>query len=97
MKLITVIEIIRAANGKVAELRKTFHNLVPICQKGEGCLQYQLLEPVKGSGEFLVLMQWSSLEDLARHEASKLIQDFVRQYDGILYGEVVQTEWLECR
>jgi quinol monooxygenase YgiN len=94
MNPITAVEIIKAANGKTRELRKALQDLVPICQKGPGCLQYQLLEPAHGSGEFLILMQWRSLEDLARHEASELIQDFVRRYDGILYGEVTQTEWI---
>lgn len=93
MKEITVVEIIHAAKGKTDELREALLEIVPICRKGEGCLQYELFEPLSGSGEFLVLMRWSDPKDLVRHEASQVIQDFVRKYDTILYSNVVQTEW----
>jgi quinol monooxygenase YgiN len=93
MKEIAVVEIIKAAKDKTEELRKALHEIVPICRKGEGCLQYELFEPMQGHDEFLVLMRWKNPKDLARHEASKTIEDFVRKYDGILYTEVIQTEW----
>lgn len=89
----TVVEIIRAAKGKTTELKKALSELVPICRKGEGCLQYELFEPMKGSGEFLILMRWKSWKNLTQHEASLPIQGFIKKYDGILYGEVTQTEW----
>ncbi len=90
---IVVVEFVHAIKGKTNELRHALAALVPICQKGEGCLQYQLFEPIQGSGEFLVLMRWKDLKDLKRHEASKPIQEFVQKYDRVLYGDVSQTEW----
>lgn len=93
MKEIVAVEIIWATKGKTNELRKALHEMVPICRKGEGCLQYELFEPRVGSGEFLILMRWRDPKDLARHETSEPIQEFIRKYDKILYGEVTQTEW----
>lgn len=93
MKEVVVVEILKAKPGKTEALKKALLELVPICRTDQGCLQYDLLEPLNGSGEFLILMRWKSPQDLARHEASKPVQDFVRKYDNILYGEVTQTEW----
>lgn len=90
---ITVVEIIQAIEGKTEELREALKELVPLSRKEEGCLHYELLEPLTGSGEFLVLMRWKELKDLKRHEASKSILEFVRRHDKTLYGEVSQTEW----
>lgn len=93
MKEIVVVEMIKAISGKQKELKKALQEIVPLCRLEEGCLQYDLLEPVKGSGSFLVLMRWKNAIDLVRHESSLFIQDFVRKYDGSVYGEVTQTEW----
>jgi quinol monooxygenase YgiN len=93
MKEIAVVEIIHAAKGKTKELREALQDIVPLCRKEEGCLQYELFEPLAGSGQFLVLMRWADPKDLARHEGSETIRQFVQKYDKILYGEVVQTEW----
>lgn len=92
-KEIVAVEIIKAINGKANELRNALRDIVPICRKRKGCLQYELLEPIAGSGEFLVLMRFKDPKILKNHENSQLIQEFVRKYDGILYGEVIQTEW----
>ncbi len=92
--MIVVIEVIKAVQGKSGELKKAIHDIVPLCQKEEGCLQYELFEPTKENGEFLVLQKWKNPKDLARHETSKTIEEFIRKYDGVLYVEVTQyTEW----
>lgn len=92
--MIVIIEVIKAVHGKSKELKKVLHDLVPLSRKGEGCLQYELFEPTKENGEFLVLQKWKDPKDLVRHETSKIIEDFVQKYDGILYAEVTQyTEW----
>jgi len=36
---------------------------------------------------------YKDLKDLARHESSKTIQEFVQKYDKVVYGDVFQTEW----
>ncbi len=92
-KEICVVEIIHAAKGKTDELRKALQAIVPISQKEPGCLQYELLEPMVGGGKFLVLMRWKELKDLKHHEASLHIQEFIKKYDKVVYGEVTQTEW----
>ncbi len=92
-KEIVAVEFIKAIKGKTEELKKALSEIVPVSRAAEGCLQYDLLEPMKGSGEFLILMKWRDFKDLQRHEVSKYIEDFVRKYDGVLYGEVTQTEW----
>lgn len=79
--MIAVVEIIKAVEGKTEELRKALHEIVPICQIEEGCLQYELFEPTEGSGEFLVFMKFKSRKDLVGHETTKLMDEFVRKYD----------------
>lgn len=91
--MIAAVEIIKAIHGKTNELRRALHELVPLCQKEEGCIMYELYEPIAESGEFLVLMKWKDMNALSRHEKSKAIEHFVQKYDQILYGEVTQTEW----
>lgn len=92
--MIAVVEVIKSVPGKAGGLKKALLELVPICRKGEGCLQYELFEPVQGSGEFLIFMKWKEEKDLRRHETSKSVDDFVQKYEGILYSEVSQyTEW----
>ncbi len=92
--MIVIVEVIKAVHGKTKELKKALHEIVPICRKQEGCLQYELFEPTKESGDFLVFMKWKDPKDLARHEGSKHVEGFVRKYEGILYAEVTQyTEW----
>ncbi len=93
--MITVIETIKATQGKVDELKKALLKLVPISRNAKGCLQYNLLEPVDQGDEFLVLMRWEKLTDLRRHESSDDIAEFVRKYEKILYDEVKVTEWKE--
>ena len=93
MKEFTMVEFIKAAPGKTPELREALKELVPHVRSGHGCLQYDLLEPVARSGEFLVLARWRDVKDLQRHEESERIQEFIRKYDGILYTDVEQTEW----
>lgn len=90
--LIAVVEVIKAVHGKTKELKKALHEIVPICREEEGCLQYELFEPIDGNGEFLVFMKWKELQDLERHETSKIIKDFIQKYDGVLYVEVTQYD-----
>ena len=92
--MIVVIEVIRSVPGKSEELKKVLHEMAPICRKGKGCIQYELFEPVAGTGEFLVLQKWQDKTDLTSHETSKYIENFIKKYDGVLYSEVTQyTEW----
>lgn len=91
--MIVVVETIKAAPGKTAELKKALLKLVPICRKAKGCLQYDLLEPVDQGDELLVLMRWETLIDHRNHESSDYIAEFVRKYDKILYIDVNVTEW----
>ena len=90
--LIAVVEVIKAVQGKTKELKKVLHELVPICRKGKGCLQYELFEPTEGNDEFLVFMKWKELKDLEQHETSKAVRDFIQKYDGVLYSEVTQYD-----
>jgi quinol monooxygenase YgiN len=93
MQEIIVVEIIKAISGKESELKKVLKEMIPICLLEEGCLQYDLFEPMIESGDFFVFMRWRDIKDLTKHESSNHIQDFIKKYDGILYDEVTQTEW----
>lgn len=91
---VVVVETIQALKGKKKELKSALSAIVPICRRAKGCLQYDLLEPAaKGEDEFLVLMRWERVEDLRLHESSSYIENFVLEYEGVLYGEVSVTEW----
>lgn len=91
--MIAAVEIIDAMPGKTEDLKKALIQLVPQCRKEEGCLLYELYEPCKEQGRFLVLMKWKDLNALRAHEASKPIAQFVQKHDRILYDAVTQTEW----
>lgn len=60
---IAAIETIKATNNKSSELREALRQIVPICQKEKGCLQYELFEPMIDNGEFLILMQWETVDN----------------------------------
>ncbi|MBS0607361.1 MAG: antibiotic biosynthesis monooxygenase [Verrucomicrobia bacterium] len=90
---VVVVETVKAVQGKKSELKRALSKLVPMSRKAPGCLQYDLLEPVDASDEFLVLMRWEKLSDLRNHERSNYIDEFVRDYDKVLYDEVKVTVW----
>lgn len=92
-KEIVVVETIKAMSGKKQELKEVLAKIVPVSRKACGCLQYDLLEPIEESDEFLVLMRWKTPDDLRFHEASDYIEEFVKNYDQILYDEVKVTEY----
>lgn len=91
--MIVVVEILKATPGKREELKQAMLKILPTCRKAEGCLQYDLLEPVEPREELLVLMRWKKLSDLRNHESSPYITAFVEKYDRILYDEAQVTEW----
>ena len=93
--MIVVVETIKSVKRKMDLLKKALLELVPISRKAEGCLQYDLLEPVDQGDELLVLMRWNKLADFHKHENSDYIAEFVRKYDKVLYGEVKVTTWQE--
>ncbi len=90
---VAVVEIIRAVPGKASELRRELLRLVPIARAANGCLQYDLLEPFHGAGDFLIWMRWETLGHLRQHETSDYVQDFVRKCGNVRYNDVVVTEW----
>lgn len=92
-KEVVVVETIKAVQGKRNELKSALSKLVPMSRRAPGCLQYDLLEPVDTSDDFLVLMRWEKLEDLRNHEGSNYIKEFEREYDKVLYDEVKVSVW----
>ncbi len=92
--MLCIVEVIQAAEGKSRELRKALSDIVPVCQKENGCLHYELFETTSKSGEFLIVMKWHDKDALLRHESAQHILDFVHNYEGVLYTEVTQySEW----
>ncbi len=85
-----VVETIKAINGKSDELRQALLHIVPLSRKEAACVQYDLFE---SNDTFLVIMRFKSAQDLDNHESSDHVQDFVRKYNGILYGEVTLSTW----
>ena len=96
MKQLIVVETIQAIPGKATALKQALLELVPFSLKEKGCLQYEVAESEQGEEIFLVLMRWENIEALEAHNISTHIQEFVRKYDGILYGEVKETLWVPC-
>lgn len=90
--MIVVVETIKAVEGKREELKEALLSIVPLSRKAPGCLQYDLLEPVDPSDEFLVLMRWEDLESHRSHERSDYIAAFEKKYSR-LYDDVKVTEW----
>ena len=82
--MLVVIEVIKSIQGKEEALKEALHEIVPISRKEKGCIQYELFEPMTGSGDFLVIMKWKSKNDLILHETSQHVQDFIRKHDTVL-------------
>lgn len=97
MKQLIVVETIQAKPGKFAELKKALLEMVPLSLKEKGCLQYEIAEPVHGEETFLVLMRWENEQALDAHNNSAHIQEFVKKYDNILYGDAQETLWLTSK
>lgn len=94
MKQLIVIETIQAKPGKTSALKQALLEMVPFSLKEKGCLQYEIAESEQGKEIFLVLMRWENIEALEVHNVSTHVQEFVKKYDRILYGEVQETLWL---
>lgn len=92
MKQIIVVETIQALPGKKVELKQALLEMVPFTLKEKGCLHYEIAESEQ-EDIFLVLMRWENKENLEAHNISNHVDEFVKKYDGILYGEVEETTW----
>ncbi|MCH9611813.1 MAG: hypothetical protein S4CHLAM102_02870 [Chlamydiia bacterium] len=88
-----MLETLYAVEGQFEKLKEALTALAEVCRLEEGCLQYDLLEPVGEKDAILVVMRWEDVSFLRTHEASAHIDAFVEEFDGVVYGEVAQTEW----
>lgn len=93
MKQLIVLEILYATPGKTTELKEALLKIVPVVLQEQGCIQYEIAESTEGINAILVFMRWENSADLAAHEQSALILDFIRKYDHVLYHSVEQTVW----
>lgn len=86
--MIHVIETIEALPGKAEKLSDALQALVPLARAEKGCRSYDLYQQEDNPHHFVVTMCWDSREAYTHHEHTSHIQDFVDQFDKVLYGNV---------
>lgn len=96
MPHLIIVETIQAVPGKGAELKQALLEMVPISRRETGCLQYEIAQASDGAETFLALMRWESSEHFAAHCTSPDMQEFVRQYENVLYAGFEEQVWLAC-
>ncbi len=96
MSQFIVIEIIHALPGQGAALKQALLDLMPLCRKEQGCINYDIAVSDTAEDIFLVLMEWETPADLEAHVQSEHILEFVKKYENVLYGKVTESHWESC-
>ena len=82
--LLTVIAYMRAAEGKIDELRDALQALVEPTSQEEGYVNYDLHESIEEPGLFFFYENWESGEHLDAHLSAPHLQQFVARMDDLL-------------
>ncbi|MGP4110069.1 putative quinol monooxygenase [Streptomyces sp. 4N509B] len=72
--------------GRADALRRVLSDLVEPSRSHAGNLQYHLHE--QDDGRFFLYEVWASQEDLDRHHATALVQEFVAQVPELVEGAI---------
>jgi quinol monooxygenase YgiN len=87
---IYIVETIEAVPGKEEELKKELLKIVPLAQKEEGCVLYDLHQDRSNPRRFVVLMCWKTAEAYEGHGNAEYINKFVEKFDKVLYITAVE-------
>lgn len=89
--MIHVIETLEALPEKTEELKKALLAIVPLSRQEKGCISYELFQVHETPDQFAVIMCWKDLKSFERHNSALFIQEFVENFEQILYHKVVET------
>jgi len=84
------VETIEALPGKTEELKKALLAAIPKARKEKGIVSFDLSQDCERPELFVVLIKFKNLKAYDEHLAADYIQDFMKKYDGNLYGNVVE-------
>jgi quinol monooxygenase YgiN len=93
--LIYVIETIEAIPGKAEELKQELLKLVALSRQEKGCIYYDLYQDRNHPHRMTVLMCWKNREAYDQHNAAAFIQEFVEEFDSVLYQNVIEEIYKE--
>jgi quinol monooxygenase YgiN len=98
--MVFVIAEINAVEGKLEELIREFHKLIPKVKAEKGCLEYKiardiptkigLQSPIRKDA-FTVIETWQDLDALMEHLAAPPLNDFLKTAREMLAGIKVQV------
>lgn len=84
MTTVTIIASITAHDDKIALVKAELLKLIDLTRAEEGCLQYDLHQDNKNPAHFAFYENWTSLEMLNKHLASKHLTDFKTAVNGAI-------------
>jgi len=96
-EIVHVVATFVAAPGKESELESALAALVEPTRKEAGCLRYDLFRALDGSGDFVFVEEWESVETLDEHGRSAHIQEAGAKAPALLSAPPKVTRYRQIR
>lgn len=82
--MITVVAKMEAKAGRETELKELLQSLVPVTQKEDGCINYDLHQYSQHPGQFMFYENWRDKASLDKHLAAPHVQNLIKKSDVLL-------------
>jgi quinol monooxygenase YgiN len=89
--MLKVVAKVVAKQEKVSETETLMKSLIPITQKEDGCISYEVFQETAQSNTYFFIETWDSKEALEKHLSNEHMVHFVK------LGEELFSEPLEVR
>jgi quinol monooxygenase YgiN len=96
-EIVHVVATFVAAPGKEGELEGALAALVEPTRKEDGCLRYDLFRALDGSGDFVFVEEWESVETLDAHGRSAHVQEAGTKAPTLVGGPPKVTRYRQIR
>lgn len=96
-EIIHVVATFIAAPGKESELEQALASLVEPTRKEAGCLRYDLFRVLDGSGDFVFVEEWESVETLDAHGQSAHVKEVGAKAPALLGAPPKVTRYRQIR
>mmetsp|Transcript_11419 Transcript_11419/g.28852 ORF Transcript_11419/g.28852 Transcript_11419/m.28852 type:complete len:106 (-) Transcript_11419:555-872(-) len=83
-KLLTIVAIIMAKEGKTDKLRSELERRVAISRREPGCRRYDLHVDNSAPGKFLMYETWVTREHWQRHMQTEYMRELVTMSDDLM-------------
>jgi quinol monooxygenase YgiN len=96
-EIVHVVATFVAAPGREEELERVLGALVEPTRQEPGCLRYDLMRALDGSGEFVFVEEWETVESLDEHGRSPHVREAGARAPELLGAPAKVTRYRQIR